>query len=315
MTPSFALASDPASTPSGLKGAVYAIGNFDGVHLGHQAVIRRTTALAASRGVPSAALTFEPHPADFFAGRPIVFRLTDADQKAAMFRSLGLDGATFLSFNAELASLDAEAFVQKVLVDRLALSAVVVGWDFHFGKGRSGSPQFLVEAGAQHGFMVDVIDKVVSDPTIGGHIVSSSSIRRALERGDIGEAAFGLGRHYVVAGRVIAGQKLGRTLGVPTANIALSPTNRLAHGVYAARAILEGQALPAVASFGVRPTVDDGAPLLETHLLDFSGDLYDRMMEVAFVERIRDERKFESLALLTAEMERDKLRAREILGV
>ena len=315
MTNGFALATDPSQTPPRLKGAAYAIGNFDGVHLGHQAVIRRTSALAASRGVASGVLTFEPHPADFFAGRPIVFRLTDPAQKAAMFRSLGVDGATFLAFDAELAGLDAEAFVQKILVQQLALSAVVVGWDFHFGKGRSGSPQFLVEAGARYGFAVDVVEKVVSDPTIGGHVVSSSSIRRALERGDVGEAAMGLGRPYVVAGRVIAGQKLGRTLGVPTANIALSPTNRLAHGVYAVRAILDGRALPAVASFGVRPTVDDGPPLLETHLLDFAGDLYDRTMEVAFIERIREERKFESLGLLTEEMERDKLRAREILGV
>jgi riboflavin kinase/FMN adenylyltransferase len=315
MTDGFVLATDPSSTPPGLAGAAYAIGNFDGVHLGHQAVIGRTAALAASRGVASAVLTFEPHPADFFAGRPIVFRLTDAAQKAGMFRSIGLDGAAFLTFDAELASLDAATFVEKILVGRLACSAVVVGWDFHFGKGRSGNPQFLVEAGARHGFAVEVVEKVVADPTIGGHVVSSSSIRRALERGDVAEAALGLGRHYVVGGRVIAGRKLGRALGAPTANIALLPTNRLAHGIYAVRAILDGHALPAVASFGVRPTVDHGAPLLETHLLDFSGDLYGSTIEVAFVERIREERRFESLALLSAEMERDKLRAREILGV
>ena len=164
-------------------------------------------------------------------------------------------------------------------------AAVVVGWDFHFGKGRSGSPATLAEAGARHGFGVEIVTKVEDD----AGVFSSSAIRKALERGDLAAAARGLGRNYSVSGQVISGQRLGRTLGVPTANIALEPTNRLAHGIYAVVARIDGRAFPAVASFGTRPTVDDGPPLLEVHLLDFDGDLYGREMDVEFIERIRDE--------------------------
>jgi len=190
----------------------------------------------------------------------------------------------------------------------------VVGWDFHFGRARSGTPAFLAEAGARHGFAVEIVAKVEDGAGEEARVVSSTAIRRALERGDVEAAARGLGRAYAVSGVVISGQRLGRTLGVPTANIALDPTTRLAHGVYAVRAHIEGKMSAGVASFGVRPTVDSGPPLLEVHLLDFHGDLYGREMEVEFVQRIRDERKFDSLALLTEEMERDKERARAILA-
>jgi riboflavin kinase / FMN adenylyltransferase len=192
---------------------------------------------------------------------------------------------------------------------------VVVGWDFHFSKGRSGSPATLAEAGLRHGFAVEIVKKV--EARVGGAacVVSSSAIRKALEQGEVGAAARGLGRNYSIRGQVIHGQSLGRTLGVPTANIALEPTNRLAHGIYAVVARIEGSAFPAVASFGTRPTIDvDGPPLLEVHLLGFNGDLYGREMQVEFVERVRDERKFESIASLVAEMERDKERARAILA-
>src|SRR5580693_8163815 len=160
MTNGFVLATDPMLAPHGLKGAVYAIGNFDGLHLGHQAVIERAVAMAKERAAPSAVLTFEPHPADFFAGRPVVFRLTPKAVKARALEQFGLDGAIFLTFDANLAALSAEEFVSQVLVQRLGVAAVVIGWDFHFGKGRSGSPAFLKEAGARHGFRVDIIDKV-----------------------------------------------------------------------------------------------------------------------------------------------------------
>src|SRR5208283_3334489 len=274
--------------------AVYAIGNFDGVHLGHQAVIARSLGLARERGAASAVLTFEPHPADYFADRPVAFRLTPAKMKARVCQSLGLSGIVFLPFNAALALLSAEEFVARILVERLGAGAVVVGWDFHFGRARSGTPAFLAEAGARHGFAVEIVAKV--------------------ERGDVEAAARGLGRAYAVSGVVISGQRLGRTLGVPTANIALDPTTRLAHGIYAVVARVEGRAFPAVASFGTRPTVDDGPPLLEVHLLDFDGDLYGREMQVEFIERIRDERKFDSIPSLVAEMGRDKERARVILA-
>jgi riboflavin kinase / FMN adenylyltransferase len=309
MTNGFVLATDPMLPPHGLVGAVYAIGNFDGLHLGHQSVIGRAVAIAKERRAPSALLTFEPHPADFFNRRPVVFRLTPPKDKAAICERLGLNGLVVIGFDASLAAMSAEEFITTILVARLRAAAVVVGWDFHFGRGRSGSPTTLAEAGLRHGFHVEIVPKVEN----GVGVVSSSAIRKALEGGDLATAARGLGRNYSVSGQVISGQRLGRTLGVPTANIALEPTNKLAHGVYAVTARIEGRAHPAVASFGTRPTVDDGPPLLEVHLLDFDGDLYGREMDVEFVERIRDEVKFDSLDALVAEMERDKERARAIL--
>jgi len=309
MTNGFVVATDPMAPPHGLEGAVYAIGNFDGLHLGHRAVIERAVAMANERAAPSAILTFEPHPADFFARRPAVFRLTPPKDKAAIAAQFGLTGLVLIRFDALLASMTAEEFITEVLVERLRVGAVVVGWDFHFGKGRAGSAATLAEAGLRHGFGVEIIAKVEDH----AGIVSSSAIRRALEEGDLAAAARGLGRNYAVCGQVISGRRLGRTLGVPTANIALQPANRLAHGIYAVIARVDGRAFPAVASFGTRPTVDNGPPLLEVHLLDFDGDLYGREIEVEFIARIRNELKFDSLDALKAEMERDKARARAIL--
>lgn len=311
---SFALAIDPPSRPSGLDKAVYAIGNFDGVHLGHAAVIARARALAKVRGAPSAVLTFEPHPADYFAGRPVVFRLTPFAVKARALQSLGLDGAVFLTFDAALAGLTAGEFVEQVLVERLDVGAVIVGWDFHFGKARSGTPDFLARAGEKHGFDVEVVAKVESCENGAYEVVSSSGIRRSLEQGDVAAAERCLGRPYAVVGIVVSGQKLGRTLGVPTANIALEPTNRLAYGVYAVRARVGGRSYGGVASFGVRPTADNGAPLLETFLFDFAGDIYGQELEVDFVSRIREERKFASLEALKAEMANDIAKARAALA-
>jgi riboflavin kinase/FMN adenylyltransferase len=220
----------------------------------------------------------------------------------------------FLTFDAALAGLTAEEFVEQVLVERLGVGAVVVGWDFHFGKARSGTPDFLARAGARFGFHVEIVDKVEAHEAGEPQVVSSSAIRRELERGDVEAAARALGREYAVVGLVASGQKLGRTLGVPTANIALEATNRLAYGVYAVRALVGGRSYGAVASFGVRPTADNGAPLLETHLFDFAGDIYGHEMEVRFVARIREERKFASLEELKAEMARDIARARAALA-
>jgi riboflavin kinase / FMN adenylyltransferase len=315
MTNGFVLATDPMLPPHGLEGAVYAIGNFDGLHIGHRAVIERATAVSRERAAPSAVLTFEPHPADYFAGRPVAFQLTPPLAKARICAALGLSGIVFLRFDALLAEMSPEEFVRKVLVARLGLVAAVVGWDFHFGKGRSGSAATLTELGSQYGFGVDVVAKVEDGAGESARVVSSTAIRRALERGDVAAAARGLGRNYAVSGRVISGQRLGRTLGVPTANIALDPTNRLAHGIYAVVARVDGGVFPGVASFGVRPTFDNGPPLLEVHLFDFDGDLYGREMEVEFIERIRGEHKFDSVASLVQEMERDKERARAILAV
>jgi riboflavin kinase / FMN adenylyltransferase len=314
MTSGFVVATDPIVPPAGLERAIYAIGNFDGLHLGHRAVIERAIFLAKERNAASAVLTFEPHPADHFAERAVAFRLTPPDLKASICEQLGLSGIVFLTFDASIAAMSPDDFVRSVLVDRLGVAAVVVGWDFHFGKGRSGTPAFLADAGRRYGFAVDTVGKVEEGTGEDARVVSSTVIRRELERGDVGAAAVALGRYYSVSGRVTPGQRLGRTLGVPTANIALAQTNRLAHGVYAVRALVRGEFHPAVASFGVRPTIDNGAPLLEVHLLDFEGDLYGRDMLVEFIERIRDERKFESLDLLVTEMRRDIERARAILA-
>ena len=190
----------------------------------------------------------------------------------------------------------------------------MVGWDFHFGRARGGAPGDLVRAGARLGFAVEVIEKVEAPIDGRAEVVSSSAIRRALERGDVEAAARGLGRDYVVAGIVAHGQRLGRELGVPTANLALEPTNRLAFGVYAVRAAAGGKVFGGVASFGVRPTVNSGAPLLEVHLFDFSGDLYGQQMEVAFLARLREERKFASLDALKAQMAQDLAGARAVVA-
>ena len=311
----FALAIDPTRPPAGLERAVYAVGNFDGVHRGHAAVIARTLALAANRRAPAAVLTFEPHPGDYFAGRPVVFRLTPLPIKARIFRSLGLAGAVALTFDAALAGLSAEEFIEQALVARLGVGAVVVGRDFHFGRARGGAPGDLVRAGARLGFTVEVIDKVEAPIDSDAEVVSSSVIRRALERGDVEAAARGLGRDYVVAGIVVHGKKVGRSLlDMPTANLTLEPANRLAFGVYAVRAAVGGKVYGGVASFGVRPTINSGAPQLEVHLFDFSGDLYGQPMEVAFVARLREERKFASIEALKEQMARDLADARAAIA-
>jgi riboflavin kinase/FMN adenylyltransferase len=304
----FVVAIDPAAAPPALRGAVYAVGNFDGVHRGHRAVLGLAGEIARSAGRPSAVLTFEPHPADYFAGKPVVFRLTPFEEKAEALQDCGIDGVVSLSFGADLAALSAKAFVEEVLVARLGVSAVVVGADFHFGKGRSGTPDFLRRAGEAYGFRVVVADKVEEQ----GEAVSSSLIRRALERGDLATAEHMLGRRYKVSGEVIGGQRLGRTLGVPTANIALSPTNRLAFGVYAVRVRIGETLHGGVASFGVRPTVDNGPPLLETYILDFAQDIYGRRIEVEFTSWLRPELKFDGLPALKTAMAKDIADAREV---
>ena len=309
-TPSFVAAIDPLEPPPTLRRAVYAVGNFDGVHLGHRAVLERARERARGAGLPSAALTFEPHPADFFARRPVVFRLTPFPEKAAALAALRLTGVVALTFDADLAAHSAEAFVEDILVRRLDLSCVIVGADFHFGKGRSGSPAFRQHAGERFGFSVEIADKIED----GGEIVSSSVIRQALERGDVEVAARKLGRNYRVCGVVVSGRRLGRTLGVPTANLVLPATNRLAFGVYAVRVGFAERRLEGVASFGVRPTVDNGAPCLETYIFDFDEDIYGREIEVEIVARIRPELKFRDLEELKAAMRADMLAARQLLG-
>lgn len=309
----FIIARDPAAPPPGLEGAVVAIGNFDGVHRGHQAVLARARALADRLGKPCAVLTFEPHPADFFAGRKVVHRLTPEDAKAAALSRLRVDGMIVLSFGPELARLEAERFVTDILIGRLGVSGAVVGYDFHFGRGREGSPAFLLDAGKRRGFVVEVVEKITADEKGSLDAVHSSGVRDALERGDVAEARRLLGHDFFVLGDIIHGQKLGRTIGFPTANLRIDESSGLRHGIYAVRLKVDGATHDGVASWGRRPTVDNGAPLLEVYVFDFSGDLYGKKVEVAFVEWLRPELKFDGLEALTAQIEKDCEAARRAL--
>jgi riboflavin kinase/FMN adenylyltransferase len=309
----FVLVENPARLPDQLARPVVAIGNFDGVHRGHRAVIRRAQDLAARLQRPCAVLTFEPHPANYFAGGSVIFRLTTEETKATVLARLGLDGMIVLTFDKALADRSAEDFVQQILVDRLGVSAAVVGYDFHFGQRRSGTPAYLAEAGSRHGFAVEIVEKITADAQGDLSAVSSTAIRQALETGDVRTAARLLGHPYFVTGEVVHGQKLGRTLGFPTANLKLDPSSRLRHGIYAVRVRGEGLDYGGVASFGRRPTFDNGAPLLEVVLFDFEGDLYGRVIEVDFVDWIRGEEKFDGVDALVARMKLDAAVARELL--
>jgi riboflavin kinase / FMN adenylyltransferase len=310
----FIVARDPASSPPGLEGAVLALGNFDGLHRGHKGVIARAKALARRLGKPCAVLTFEPHPADFFAGRRVIFRLTPPDAKAALLLRLGLDGMINMSFDAGFAALTAEAFTRDILSRKLAASAVVAGYDFRFGAKRRGDAEFLRREGARLGFEVEIVERISSDEAGSLDAVSSTATREALERGDVALARSLLGNPYFIEGEVIHGDKRGRILGFPTANIALDPSNRLRFGVYAVTLEARGVVHKGVASFGRRPTFDDGAPLLEVNLFDFSGDLYGERVEVVFYGFIRGEEKFASVDELVARMKLDAAEAKEILA-
>ncbi|MGE0752106.1 MAG: bifunctional riboflavin kinase/FAD synthetase [Variibacter sp.] len=296
--------------PPALRGAAIAIGNFDGVHRGHRAVIATVLERARALAAPALALTFEPHPRSYFRADEPLFRLTDARTKLRLLAATGLDGAAVLDFDASLAAHTADDFVQHILVKRFGVRAVVVGFDFHFGRGRQGSPAFLAEQGRHHGFTVDVVAATEDE----GRPVSSSAIRTALGDGRVVEAAELLGYPWFVSGAVIHGEKRGRDLGFPTANIRLDPACGLKHGIYAVRVGLGGRRFDGVASFGRRPTFDNGAPLLEIFLFDFAGDLYGQHLDVAFIGWIRPELKFDGIAALVARMNADSALARAALA-
>jgi len=299
-----------AAPDDALRGAVLALGNFDGVHRGHRAVIEATRARAAKLGAPAGVLTFEPHPRTFFHPQERLFRLNDERTKLRLLASTGLDGAIVLTFDAALASLTADKFVSRILVERFALRGAVIGFNFHFGKGRAGSPAFLTAEGGRRGFTVDIVPPLAD----GGRIVSSGPIREALIAGRVEEAAELLGYAWFVSGNVVHGDERGRELGFPTANVKLDPACGLQHGVYAVRVQVEGRRYDGVANFGRRPMFDDGSVLLEVFLFDFSGDLYDRSIDVAFIGWIRNEKEFASVAALVSRMHEDVREARSVLA-
>lgn len=309
----FIVAIDPATPPPGLEGAVIAIGNFDGVHRGHAAVIQRAEALARKLDCPCAVLTFEPHPTDFFRGPHTIFRLTPLDAKARALERLGIDGMIVVTFDHALARLPAEDFIVEILLRRLGVRAVVAGYDFHFGAARSGSPAFLKEAGERLGFTVEIVERVSADTAGQIEAASSTATRTALEAGDVAHAAQLLGHPYSIIGKVISGQKLGRTLGFPTANLLPDPSCRLRHGIYAVRVLTGTKIYDGVANYGRRPTFDNGGALLEAFLFDFSGDLYGETIEVSFIDWIRAEEKFDSVEALVTQMKQDTARAKAIL--
>ena len=306
---SFAVVRGEASADHALDGAVVAIGNFDGVHRGHRAVIAAAQARARALGRPARALTFEPHPRSFFRPDDRLFRLTDERAKLRLLAGTGLDGAIVLPFDAALAGLSAADFVARILVGRFAVAGVAIGFDFHFGLNRAGSPDYLAAQGAKLGFAVDIVPRFEDN----GRPVRSGPIRAALAAGRIAEANELLGYPWFVSGTVVHGDKRGRELGYPTANLRLDPGCALAHGIYAVRVGVGERRYDGVASFGRRPMFDQGTVLLEVFLFDFSGDLYGEVIDVAFVDWIRPELKLDTVAELVRQMDEDSRLARAAL--
>lgn len=293
------------------RGCVATIGNFDGVHLGHQAVLSALTERARAAGLPSVVITFEPQPMEFFRPEQAPARLTRLREKLEAIRGCGVDRVLLIRFNASFAEVEAHDFVRQVLVDQLGIQHLYVGDDFRFGKGRAGDFSLLRAMGAEHGFGVESLDTVSED----GCRVSSTRIREALQQGELAHAARCLGRRYCICGHVSHGNKRGRTIGFPTMNVPLLRRSTPLRGVFAVQVLgLADEPLPGVANIGNRPTLTgDDRFLLEVHLFDFSDEVYGRHVEVDFVERIRDEHKFESFDALRAQIQRDVERARDIL--
>ena len=293
------------------RGAVIAIGAFDGLHRGHQALIGRALARARELECEAVVLGFEPLPREFFGRGGPLLRLSTVREKVKLTHALGIDRLGLLRFNQALASTTAEDFVRQVLVERLAAREVWIGPDFRFGQGRRGDVAMLRAMGAELGFSAEHIEPVLVD----GERVSSTRVRTALLAGDHALARRLLGRNFAISGRVIHGQKLGRTLGYPTANLPLGERLPPVHGIYAVRVTGAGlRHWPSVASLGTRPTVNGRELLLEAHLFDFDGDLYGRRLRVDFVAKIRDEERFANLDDLTARMHLDAIEARRILS-
>ena len=314
MTAVFTVIRDSTPTPAIPKGAVVAMGNFDGVHLGHRAVIAAALEMGRAHGRPALAVTFEPHPRRYFSPHTPQFRLTDEANKLRLLAATGLSGAVVMTFDKARAGTSAQDFIHHDLIERLGISGIAVGYDFHFGKGRVGSPSLLVAEAPRLGIEVGVQPHIDIDE----RPVSSSAIRMALAEGQIADATVMLGGPWFVTGEVIHGEKRGRDLGYPTANIRLDHNCGLRHGIYAVR-VGRGQGkdqvrLDGVASFGRRPTFDNGAPLLEVFLFDFNGDLYGETLDIAFIGFIREELKFDHVDALIHRMDQDAAEARALLA-
>lgn len=290
-----------------LQPTVLAIGNFDGVHLGHVALVRRLVTAAQELALVPTVLTFEPHPREFFAPASAPARLTTLREKLELLSDYGAEQAMLCHFNAAFAALSAEEFVAQVLVRGLLVRQVIIGDDFRFGRGRKGDFQFLLAAGLRHGFGVEAMESVVVE----GERVSSSGVREALAGGDMERAARLLGRPYVIDGRVVHGDKIGRQLGFSTANIRIKHDPLPMTGVFAVEVGgLGDKPWLGVANLGVRPTLGGTRPLLEVHLFDFDRDIYGAHLSVRFVHKLRDEQKFPNFDALKAQIAQDAQAAR-----
>ncbi|GGD59501.1 bifunctional riboflavin kinase/FAD synthetase [Croceicoccus mobilis] len=301
--------------PDELRGAVIALGNFDGVHLGHQQVIGVARELAQAQGRKLIVATFDPHPVRHFKPDAAPFRLTTLDQRQELYAGLGADAMMVFNFDDALASTTAEDFISKILADRLGAGGIVTGGDFTFGKGRAGNIEMMHARGADLGISTRTVEPVLLD----GEVVSSTRVREALKAGDPQEAIRLLTRPFAIRGTVEHGAKLGRSIGYPTANLTLERYLRPRFGIYAVtgRVItgpLAGTDLKGAANIGIRPSFDPPIELLEPYFFDFSGDLYGEEIEVAFHHFLRPEAKFDSLDELVAQMEKDCAEARRLLG-
>lgn len=302
--------------PDEVRGAAVAIGNFDGVHRGHHAVIGEAGRTARSLGVPWAVLTFEPHPRSVFQPDAAPFRLTPFHLKARLIEALGVDALIVVHFDAAFATWLPRDFVRTVLVGGLAARSVVCGHNFAFGRNRTGTPDLLLHLGGEFGFDFTCVQEIRDD---GGRTLSSTRVRDSLKRGDLADATQVLGRPFAIEGRVIEGDRRGRTIGFPTANLALGEVLRPALGVYAVRAGIEDDGAEvdwhdAVANLGYRPTFGGTDVLLEAHLFDFDGDLYGRHLRVALIERLRAEQTFDGVEALKAQIAADCIHARRVLS-
>lgn len=301
-----------ASVPAHLRGGIVALGNFDGFHRGHQAVVGRAVERARAEGRPAIVATFDPHPMRYFRPQTPSFRLTTLDQRQRLFGEAGADAMLVFGFDAALAGLPARAFAEQRLVELIGAGGVVTGADFTFGKGRDGDVGVLHALGDELGFSVDTVAPVEDT----GEVISSSRIREALQAGKPREAAALLTRPFAIEGVVEPGAKLGRELGYPTANIRLGNYLRPRYGIYAVRGHLpDGRILDGAANLGIRPSFDPPVELLEPYFFDFSGDLYGQRLEVELIEYLRDEAKFDSLDALKAQIAADCEAAKAALRI
>jgi riboflavin kinase / FMN adenylyltransferase len=298
--------------PEHLRGSILALGNFDGFHLGHQAVVSRAVARGFHERRPVIVATFDPHPVRLFKPDVPPFRLTSLDQRQELFAHAGADAMLVFRFDAELATTTAEDFVAELLAKRIGAAGVVTGDDFTFGKGRGGNVEVLRTLGAEVGIVTEAVAPVM----LGGERISSGRIREALAAGDPGAATRLLSRPFAVEGVVERGDGRGRDLGYPTANLSLGDYQRPAYGIYAIRVRLDDECeYPGVGSLGIRPTFEPPVELLEAHLFDFGDDLYSRTIEVALHAYIRPEAKFDDLDALAARMREDEAEARKLLAI